>query len=321
MMCNKSDSNVTVIIPNYNNKELLANLLNSLKSIKTSFDIIIVDNFSQDDGVLFLKSNYPEIKLIENKQNKGFAYAVNQGIKESKTKYVFLLNNDTVVQENVLDELLKTMNKDNSIFSVSAKMIQLNNNQLIDDAGDNYNLFGWSKKRGNNHSISEYSEDSEVFGACAGAALYKRDVFDVIGFFDENFESYVEDMDISFRARIHGYKSYYSANSIVYHYGSASTGSKYNSFKIKISARNNIYLIYKNMPNWMKLINFIFIFFGILVKYLFFRRKGYGNDYLDGIKEGIKTKNNLKKITDGTIRNYLKIEWLMIKNTFNYLFE
>ncbi len=321
MMCNKSDCNVTVIIPNYNNKELLANLLNSLNSIKTSFDIIIVDNFSQDDSVLFLKNNYPEINLIENKENKGFAYAVNQGIKESKTKYVFLLNNDTVVQENILDELLKTMHRDNSIFSVSSKMIQLNNNQLIDDAGDNYNILGWSKKRGNNHSISEYSEDSEIFGACAGAALYKRDVFDVIGFFDENFESYVEDMDISFRARIYGYKSYYSANSIVYHYGSASTGSKYNHFKIKISARNNIYLIYKNMPTWMKLINFIFILFGIIVKYIFFRRKGYGKNYLDGIKEGIKTKNNLKKINHGSTRNYLKIEWLMIKNTVTYLFE
>lgn len=320
-MCNKSDCNVTVIIPNYNNKKLLSNLLDSLKKIKTSFDIIIVDNSSQDDSVSFLKNNYPEIKLIENKENKGFAYAVNQGIKESKTKYVFLLNNDTVVQENILDELLKTMHKDNSIFSVSAKMIQLNNTQLIDDAGDNYNILGWSKKRGNNHNISEYSEDSEIFGACAGAALYKRDIFDVIGLFDENFESYVEDMDISFRARIYGYKSYYSANSIVYHYGSASTGSKYNPFKIKISARNNIYLIHKNMPNWMKLINFIFILFGVLVKYLFFRRKGYGNDYLDGIKEGIKTKNNLKKVTHGTTQNYLKIEWFMIKNTFNYLFE
>ena len=321
MMCDKSNSDVTIIIPNYNNKELLADLLNSLKSIKTTFDIIVVNNFSKDDSVIFLKNNYPDIKLIENKTNKGFACAVNQGIRESKTKYVLLLNNDTIVQEDIIEELVKTITKEDTIFSVSSKMIQFNNKNLIDDAGDNYNLLGWSKKRGNNKSIKEYLEDSEVFGACAGAALYRTDIFDEIGLFDENFESYVEDMDISFRARIYGYKSYYSANSIVYHYGSASTGSKYNPFKVRISARNNIYLIYKNMPLWMKIINFIFILFGILIKYIFFRKKGYGKYYLDGIKEGITTRTKLKKVPYNNTLNYLKIELNMIKNTFNYLFE
>ncbi|RAP53974.1 MAG: glycosyl transferase family 2, partial [Methanosphaera sp. rholeuAM130] len=138
--------------------------------------------------------------------------------------------------------------------------------------------------------------------------------------FDENFESYVEDMDLSFRARIHGYVSYYCADAIVYHHGSATTGSRYNPFKVKISARNNIYLIYKNMPKWMLIINAIFIILGILIKYIFFYKKGFSTYYLEGIKEAIATKNKLNKTEIKSHKNLLRIEWLMIKNTVKYIF-
>jgi GT2 family glycosyltransferase len=127
-------------------------------------------------------------------------------------------------------------------------------------------------------------------------------------------------MDLSFRARIHGYKSYYCANAKVYHHGSATTGSRYNPFKVKISARNNIYLIHKNMPLWMLLFNFIFILMGIIIKYIFFYRKGYSSYYIEGIKEGLATRNKLNKTEINSTKNLLKIEWLMIKNTIYYIF-
>lgn len=311
---------VSVIIPNYNNVSLLEQLLISLSEVKTPIEIIIVDNNSKDNSVDFIKNNYPQIKLICNDENKGFACAVNQGIRESEKPYVFLLNNDTVICEDTVDQLIKTMNSKENIFSVSSKMIQYHNPTLIDDAGDEYTLLSWSKKRGNNKSISNFTNDSEVFSACAGAALYKRELFDEIGFFDECFESYVEDMDLSFRARKLGYVSYYSANAKVYHYGSATTGSKHNPFKVRISARNNIYLIYKNMPWWMLIINFIFIIMGILIKILFFYRKGYATDYINGLKEALTTRNNLTKTKNVSFSNLLKIEYLMIKNTFTYIF-
>ena len=314
------NNEVSVIIPNYNNVSLLKELLLSLDNSSTDFDIIIVDNNSQDDSVEFIKENYPQINLIVNDDNTGFAHAVNQGIAEATTPYVFLLNNDTVICDDTVAELLKTIKSNPRIFSVSSKMIQYNNKQLIDDAGDDYNLLGWSKKRGNNKSVSKFTEDSEVFSACAGAALYKMEYFDEIGLFDEMFESYVEDMDLSFRARIYGYICYYCANSVVYHHGSATTGSRYNPFKVRISARNNLYLIYKNMPIWMLIINAIFIILGITIKYLFFYKKGYHTYYIEGIKEAIKSRKKLNKTPIISNRNLLKIEWLMIKNTFNYIF-
>lgn len=311
---------ITVVIPNYNNRKLLSDLLTSLKLIEIPFKIIIIDNSSTDDSVSFIKNNFPEITLIENKTNKGFAYAVNQGIKLSNTDYVLLLNNDTIVTSNCFNNLIKTIELDSSIFSVSSKMIQYHNKDLIDDAGDEYNILGWSKKRGYNHNITGYNEDSEVFSACAGAALYRREIFSEIGFFDEDFESYIEDIDISFRARLHGYKIYYSSDAIVYHYGSATSGSRHNAFKVKISARNNIYLIYKNMATWMKIINFIFIMIGILIKYLYFLKKGFGSEYIDGIKEGFSTRKKLDKVVDVPLIIYLKIEFLLIKNLFKFPF-
>ena len=311
------NSLVTVVIPNYNNIKLLNNLLNSLQNSISLKNVIIVDNASGDNSVNFIKEHYPEILLIENDKNMGFAYAVNQGIKLVETDFVLLLNNDTEIEENTIKHLLRTINLSDKIFSVSSRMIQYHNRDLLDDVGDEYTIMGWSKRRGYNRSISEYPIDEEVFSACAGAALYKMSVFDEIGLFDENFESYVEDMDLSFRARLSGYKSYYSSKAKVYHHGSATTGSRYNPFKVKISARNNVYLIYKNMPLWMKIINALFIVLGILIKYVFFTRKNLGQYYINGIKEGLSTKNKLTR-TKAPLKNSLKIEYMMIKNTFTY---
>lgn len=317
-MSNDISSIVTVAIPNYNNKELLNNLLFSLKKSISLSQVIIVDNASEDGSANLIKEKYPEVRLIENETNKGFAYAVNQAIKLVETEYVFLLNNDTIIEKDTIINLIKTITISEDIFSVSSKMIQYHNKELLDDVGDEYTLLGWSKRRGYGQNVSKYSADEEVFSACAGAALYRMSIFSEIGLFDENFESYVEDMDLSFRARLHGYKSYYSANALVYHYGSATTGSRYNKFKVKISARNNIFLIYKNMPLWMKLFNGLFIASGILIKYLFFCRKNLGKEYCEGIKEGLNNKNKLVK-THGSFKNSLKIEYLLIKNTLTFL--
>lgn len=312
------DSLVTVVIPNYNNRELLNNLLISLSDSISLNQVIIVDNASQDDSALFIKENYPEITLIENTTNKGFACAVNQGIRMVKTQYVFLLNNDTIIKPDTIQNLIQTINRAPDIFSVSSRMIQYHNRNLLDDVGDEYTIMGWSKRRGYNKSTDQYTSDEEVFGACAGAALYRMSVFEKIGLFDENFESYVEDMDLSFRARLAGYKSYYSSGAIVYHYGSATTGSRYNAFKVKISSRNNIYLIHKNMALWMKICNFIFIVLGIIIKYVFFYRKNLGKEYLSGIREGFATRKKLTKSKTPFV-NSLKIEWELIRNTITFL--
>ncbi|AEG18603.1 glycosyl transferase family 2 [Methanobacterium paludis] len=313
---------LTIIIPNYNGKDFLKKCFKSLEKQDASFEVIIIDNASEDGSSNYIKTNYPEYTLIENQENLGFAAAVNQGIKASRTDYVFLLNNDVELEENCIFNLLKCIAKYENIFAVSSKMIQYDDRNLIDDAGDEYTLLGWTKKVGNNKSPDLYTAKREVFSACAGAAIYRRRVFDEIGYFDENFFAYMEDVDISYRARIHGYKCLYCPEAVVYHLGSGTSGSKYNKFKTRLAARNNVYVPYKNMPWPQLLLNSIFLFIGYLVKYLFFLKKGYGSEYLEGLKEGFNSLNKINKVEYKNERfiSYMKIEWLLIKNTVKFGF-
>ena len=267
---------LTVIIPNYNNRNFLEKCLRSLKKQSSSFQVIIIDNASSDGSIEYIKQQYPKFILIENKENLGFTTAINQGIKSSKSEYVFLLNNDTELDSHCISNLLKCIEKDENIFTVASKMIQYGDRSKIDDVGDEYTIFGWTKRVGYGKSPDLYNQKKEIFSACAGAALYRRNVFDKIGYFDENFFAYMEDVDISYRAKIWGYKCIYCPQAVVYHVGSGSSGSRYNEFKIKLAARNNVYVPYKNMP-WPQLImNFVFLLSGYLIKYLFFLRQGHG---------------------------------------------
>ena len=169
--------------------------------------------------------------------------------------------------------------------------------------------------------MSNYTEADEIFTACAGAAIYRRSAFSKIGYFDENHFAYLEDIDIGYRAKIYGYKNTYCPTALVYHVGSGTSGSKYNSFKVKLSARNNIYLNYKNMPILQLILNFFPLLTGYVVKYAFFIKKGFGKDYKEGIIEGLQTMKAQKKVKFQLrhLTNYIKIELELIIHTFAYV--
>lgn len=317
---------VSVVTPNYNGKGFLYAYFESLiKNSNEIGEVIIVDNGSSDGSQEFIR-NYREkvdfpIVLIENSQNLGFAEAVNQGISKARHDYVFSLNNDTVVEKSAILELLNLLNTDERIFSASSKMVQFNNPELIDDAGDDYTLLAYTKKRGNNQNLNKFIEVSEVFSSCAGAALYRKDLLEELGGFDSEFFAYMEDVDLGYRARINGYKNLFCPNAVVYHIGSATTGSQYNEFKVRLAARNNVWVVYKNLPIPQKIVNILFLFLGFLIKYVFFLKKGFGPTYLNGLKEGLKTRNKIKKVEfrSKNWKNYFKIEYELIKNTFKLL--
>ena len=312
---------IDIVIPNYNGSKYLKKCINSLYTqTYSNIRVIIIDNGSSDSDYKWLK-DYKNLIFKKLDKNYGFDKAVNEGIKLSNAEYVVLLNNDTVAKENWLEELIKSIEKDENIFSVCSKMIMYNEPNIIDDAGDEYNLLGWTLKRGDGQPISLYNKTEEIFSSCAGAAIYRRSILDEIGYFDEHFFAYMEDIDISYRAKIYGYKNIYCSDAQIYHIGSATSGSKYNSFKVKLAARNNVYVPYKNMPILQLLINLPFLAIGFLVKYLFFLKKGYGKEYKEGFIEGIKTLSKVKKVKFKfkNIKNYINIEWILIKNTFKYI--
>ena len=315
---------VSVVIPNYNGEKFLKNLFDSLNADSECIgEVIIVDNASSDKSKEYIdryKFNF-DSHLIENSKNLGFAPAVNQGISKAKYEYVFLLNNDTQLKKGAVKTLLDVISQDDKIFSCQAKMLQYKNKNLIDDAGDEYNLLGWTKKTGENHPSGDFTEVRDIFSACAGAAMYKKSVLGEIGMFDDNYFAYMEDVDLALRARIYGYHNLLCPDAVVYHIGSATSGSRYNEFKVRLASRNNVWTVYKNLPIPLKIVNFIFLFFGFLIKYIFFLKKGFGSTYMAGLKEGLSKRGKTQKVKfhSKNTKNYFKIEYRLIINTLKFL--
>ena len=315
---------VSVVTPNYNGERFLEAFFESLDNDSEHIgEVVIIDNGSDDDSKAYINDsafNFP-IRLIENDENLGFAPAVNQGIVNAKYDYIFSLNNDTEVKKGSIAAMLDLISSADDIFSVQAKMLQYDNKDLIDDVGDEYNLLGWTKKTGENHKSEEYTEVKEIFSSCAGAALYRKSMLEELGMFDDEFFAYMEDVDLAIRSKINGYRNLLCPQAIVYHIGSATSGSRHNEFKVRLAARNNIWTVYKNLPIPMKITNFIFLFFGFLIKYIFFLRKGFGVTYLSGLREGLSTRGKIKKtqFKSENTKNYLKMEYRLIINTIKFL--
>lgn len=323
-VCN-NPMKVSVIIPNYNGEKYLRNCIASLQQqTYQDYELIFVDNASSDRSLEIMNEfafSTPPLRMIRNTENKGFAKAVNQGIKTAAGEYIVLLNNDTEAQFDWLQYLVQAMEEDEKIFSVSSKMLRYHERDIIDDAGDEFTVLGWAYKRGDGRTSKYYTQKEEVFSSCAGAAIYRKSILGEIGLFEEVFFAYLEDVDLGYRARIHGYKNIYCPQAIIYHVGSATSGSKYNSFKIKISSRNTIYLIKKNMPHIAILINLPFLIIGFVIKGIFFSVKGYGMEYLSGLREGLVNCRQLEKskMPLRFIKNYARIEWFLIVNFVKYV--
>ncbi|MCC8023966.1 MAG: glycosyltransferase family 2 protein [Clostridium sp.] len=322
MRSSKSGKKVTIVIPNYNGLKFMKPCFQALElQICRNFDILVVDNGSTDGSVEWLKEQRIPSVFLET--NTGFSGAVNRGIKAAATPYVILLNNDTEPDCHYVGEMLKAIERSPKIFSVSSKMIQLCHKDKMDDAGDMYSLLGWAYQRGVGRSSALYNHPCRIFSACAGAAIYRKSVFEEIGYFDEMHFAYLEDIDVGYRARIAGYDNIYCPTAVVYHVGSGTSGSKYNSFKVRLAARNNVYLNYKNMPALQLAVNFLPILAGIGLKLLFFKKLGFAGDYLEGLKEGAATAGKCRKVPyrHRDLKNYLAIEWELFTGTLLYVYE
>lgn len=319
---------VTVVIPNFNGMAYLDGVLSSLeRQTIRNFEVILVDNGSTDGSCAFVSAEYPWVHMIQLPENYGFSRAVNEGIHAARSPYVLLLNNDTEAEPDFLEEMVAALRRHKKAFSCQAKMIQLHDRDKMDDAGNYYCALGWAFARGKGKDISHYDREQKIFSTCAGAAIYRKKFIDRIGDFDEEHFAYLEDLDIGYRARIYGYENRYEPTASVLHYGSASTGSRYNSRKTELSSSNNIYVIGKNMPLLQWILNLPFFLLGFGIKFLFFCKKRMGKLYLKGLAEGWKRtvgpvgKQAKVRFQWSHLWNYVKIQWQLYLNVFRILMK
>lgn len=239
---------ISIIIVNWNGKDLLPACLDSLRQqIYQPLHITLVDNGSTDGSVDFVVKYYPEVKIVSLPINLGFSAANNIALRNVETEYVALINGDAVAHPSWLMTLVKALETHAEAGCAASKMLFSHSPGTIDRAGDSYTRAGAASLRGRGMPATDFSHKEWVFGACAGAALYRSTMFDEIGLFDEDFFLLYEDVDLSFRAQLQGYKCIYVPEAVVYH--RASSSIVYDSPTSVYYAHRNLEWVYtKNMP-------------------------------------------------------------------------
>ncbi|MGI8858876.1 MAG: glycosyltransferase family 2 protein [Rubrobacteraceae bacterium] len=242
---------VSVVIPNWNTRRFLGPCLHSLREQTfQDFETVLVDSGSTDDSLSFVAENFPEVRTIALGENRGFSGAVNAGIEASEAELIVLLNNDTEQDPAWLATLVRAAEAYPKAGSFASKLLDFHDRHILDGAGDALRKSGLPYRLGHRErDLGQFDKPVPVFGACAAAALYRREMFDDIGLFDEDFFAYCEDGDLSFRAQLAGYQCLYVPGAVVYHVGSASTGGKRSPTATRLGTRNSVCLLVKNLPS------------------------------------------------------------------------
>ncbi len=240
---------ISVVIPNWNGKRYLEVCLESLRRQSyRDFEIIVVDNGSTDGSVEFVRRAFPEVRLLGFERNKGFSAAANMGIRASGGDYVALLNNDTEADPGWLEELKKGLDSRGDVGFCASKVMFYDQRGVVNSAGDAMSVTAYPRCIGNREPDSEeFRRVREVFGASAAAALYRKRMLYHVGLFDEDYFAYYEDVDLSFRGQLAGYRCLYIPTAVVYHRGSATTGES-SDFVLFHLERNVLFNMIKDMP-------------------------------------------------------------------------
>jgi GT2 family glycosyltransferase len=239
-----------VVIPNWNGEDGLRVCLDSLQAQTLPAHIIVVDNGSVDGSVALVEQNYPEVELIKHTVNKGYAGGVNPGFKraiELGADYVAPFNNDAVADKDWLRKLVDYLNDHEEVGIATCKVLTADGLR-IDSTGDWYTVWGLPYPRGRGETdIHKYDHDTAVFGASGAASLYRVSMLKKVGLLDEAFFAYYEDVDLSFRAQLAGWKVAFVPASIVYHEIST-TSNKMRGFTTYQTMKNLPLLLFKNVP-------------------------------------------------------------------------
>lgn len=304
---------ISVIVLNYNGKGFLDGCLTSLASQTYSdFEVIVVDNGSRDGSPEYVKENYPWVRLAKNEENLGFAGGTNAGIRAAKGEFILTLNNDSRADSRFIEELIKPM-ADPEVGVCAAKMLFPDGR--INSAGICISRSGAAWDRGMfEPDRGQYEFVEEVFGACAGAALYRREMMDEIGLFDEDFFLYLEDVDLAFRARLAGWKCIYvpGARVIHHHGGTAGVGS---DLAVYYGNRNIVWYPIKDFPFRLLITSLPFIVARNLAVIPYYALRGQGGvilksklDALKGVEKMMgKRKDVVRRVDYSQIKRFVEI--------------
>ncbi len=248
---------IAVVILNWNGRKLLEQFLPLVeKYSKNDYtDIYVADNASTDDSVEYLKKQHPKVKLVINDKNYGFAEGYNVALKQISADYYVILNSDVEVTEDWLDGMIDAVKDDDKIVAVQPKIKAFRNKEYFEyagAAGGMIDRFGYTFCRGRifnvfEKDLNQYEQKTDIFWASGACLFINAKLFHEVGGFDADFFAHMEEIDLCWRLKNRGYRIVYTPKSTVYHVGGA-TLKETNPFKTYLNFRNNLFLLYKNLP-------------------------------------------------------------------------
>jgi len=217
---------ISVIVVSWNGRRYLDECLTAVAAQQgVVFETILVDNGSTDGTVEYVRERYPWVRLVVLAGNRGFTGGNNAGAREARGRYLAFLNNDTAADPEWLRALRAAVDEAAGFCLITSRVVYMHDPTIIDSAGDGFLRSGGAFKRHHGARVAVAAESREVFGVCGAACLISRAVFEELGGFDETFFASHEDVDLSYRARLRGYRCRYAANAVVRHHGSATLGT------------------------------------------------------------------------------------------------
>ncbi len=238
---------ISVVIVNYNGASFLERCLISLGAqTYTAFEIVFVDNASTDNSVALVARNFPHVRMVLSKTNVGFAAGNNLGIRAAQGNLIATLNTDTEVEKNYLEDLCAPM-REPQVGACAPLMLEMERRDVVDAAGILVDAFGYAWNVGVGQTADNFAAMREIYGACAGAALYRKKMLDEIGLFDDDYFGFYEDADLAWRAHNAGWKTIFVPTARVYHTHGASFG-RISPRKTYLLARNRWWTTFKNFP-------------------------------------------------------------------------
>jgi GT2 family glycosyltransferase len=241
---------ISIVIPNYNGEPYLKRCLQSLLAQTCpDMEIVVVDNASKDRSVEMAGAIAPEVVLLQIKGNLGFAGGANIGVKASRGEWIAILNNDTEVAPDWLHECLSALQQKPEAAFFACRILDFGNRTRLFSAGDCFLRAGIGYRRGQEQQDRpDYRHECEIFSPCGCAAIYRKQVFEKVGGFDERFFAYLEDVDLGLRLQAAGYRGYYIPKAEVYHHGAATSGGEFSSLSVRMYTRNALLILLKSMP-------------------------------------------------------------------------
>ncbi len=241
---------MTAVILSYDGRHLLEMALPSFAAqTHADHEVLVVDNGSSDGTVAWLGEHWPAVRVLALERNAGVTAALNRGVEAARGEFVGLFNNDIELDPGCLAELVRALEAHPQAGSAAPKLLDFHRRDVLDGAGDVFDWAGTGWRRGHGEADrGQYDEPQAIFGACGGAALYRRCAFEAVGPFYEPFFAFIEDVDWSFRAQLAGLSCRYVPTAVAYHMGSATIGRGMSAFTRYQLTRNSLWLIARDYP-------------------------------------------------------------------------